>query len=175
MKKILCIIAMVFCTFALFAQETKIPQMLELVQIEENDVEFEVVNIPQDGQNHYWFNVGTMGFGDQIFQIQLDPLSHLYIPLGDTLAEAISKMEELQDLFNGTPGTSLFVDGCLTMLYPNDKLEQVKVSYYKPLLTRKLEFSIQQEDFLRAAYISRSNFNTLLKGLNFYQKIHPNE
>lgn len=175
MSKTLCIIALVFCTFALFAQETKIPQMLELVQIEENDVEFEVVNIPQDGQNHYWFNVGTMGFGDQIFQIQLDPLSHLYIPLGDTLAEAISKMEELQDLFNGTPGTSLFVNGCLTMLYPNENLEQVKVSYYKPLLTRKLEFSIQREDYLRAAYISRANFNTLMKGLSFYQKIHPNE
>ncbi len=175
MKKILCIIVLVYCTFALFAQETRIPQMLELVQIEENDVEFEVVNIPQDGQNHYWFNVGTMGFGDQIFQIQLDPLSHLYIPLGDTLAEAISKMEELQDLFNGTPGTSLFVNGCLTMLYPNENLEQVKVSYYKPLLTRKLEFSIQREDYLRAAYISRANFNTLMKGLSFYQKIHPNE
>ena len=175
MKRIIFLLAAACCSFALSAQ--KIPHMLELVQVGDgdDDVICEVVNIPQEDQNHYWLNVGNLGIGNEIFQVVVDPISNLFIPLGDTLSDAMAKLEEMQELFKGEPGTSLFAEGCLTALFPDGNLEQVKVTYYKPLLTRKLEFSVQREDILRAGYITRANFNSLINSLKIYRKIHPDE
>ena len=99
------------CSLAASAQMSKIPQRLEIIQIEnEGDATFvELFNAPKDGQTHYFLSVGHLGIGDKVVQIYIDPLSELFIPLGDTLEEAMESLKDLQPcsrLLRAHPGKS---------------------------------------------------------------------
>ncbi|MBR4585731.1 MAG: hypothetical protein IKO29_03195 [Bacteroidales bacterium] len=177
MKKLISIVVVLIWTLAAFAQESRIPQRLELVEIEtdEGDTQLEVFNMPEDGQNHYYLSVGRLGIGDEIIQVQFDPLFELFIPLGDKLADSMDVLSLLQELFKQSPGASLEVPGCLAVGFPKDESEPVKVTFRKLLLTRMLEFSVERDGYLRATHVSRSDFNSLVNSLKFYRRIHPNE
>lgn len=156
------------------------PQRMDLVKIEREIDSFsvetlEVFSLNQDGANHYYLTVGHLGFGDDVVQVMIDPLFELFIPLGDTVAEALASMQNIQQLLDETPGTSIEIEGCLAFGVPNDKLEPVKVTLLKPLLSKILAFSIQRGEYMRAAHLQKSDFNTLVRGVKFYQKIHPKE
>ena len=177
MKKILSIIAVLVWTVAAFAQEPRLHQRLELVEIDvdEGDTQLEVFSVPDDGQNHYFLSVGNLGIGDAIFQVQFDPLFELFLPLGDTLSDAMDALAQLQDLFKESPGTGLELQGCLAVGVPKEDLEPVKVTYRKVLLSRMLEFAVERDGYLRATHIPRSAFNSLVSSLKLYRRIHPNE
>ena len=164
---------------ASFAQSVKIPQRLELVEIDSEiagcSEHLEVFNMPVDGVNQYFLAVGHLGIGDEVVQLLFDPVSELFIPLGNTVAEALESLEEMQALFKGETGSYLETEGCLNIAFPNDKREEVKITYIKPLLSRMLRFSVQREEYIRATHIQRSDFNSLVSGVKFYGKLHPKE
>ena len=177
MKRIICILSLLVWSLAAFSQENRIPQRLELVEIEINDgqVNLEVFNMPNENENHYYLSVGTLGIGDEVVQIKFDPIFELFIPLGETLSEAMQALQEMQGLFKADPGASLETEGCLAPAFPNNELEPVKVTYRRLIFTRVLEFSVEREGYIRATHIPRSDFNSMITSLNIYRKIHPNE
>ena len=177
MKKILYIFLALAWTVSAFAQDNKIPQRLEIVTIDDDDDDavLEMFDMPTDGQSHYFLSVGHLGFGDEIIQVQLDPLFELFLPLGDTLDEAQEALGQMQDLFKQSVGTSIEVTGNLALGYPRDDREPVKVAYKRFLLSRMLEFSVERDGYMRAAHIGRADFNSLITSLKLYRKIHPNE
>lgn len=177
MKKLVSILFAALLTFGALAQESVIPQRLEIVEVEVNDGqdEFEIFTVPTDGVNHFYLSVGTLGIGDEIFQINIDPLNHMYIPLGTSVSESMETLTALQDLFKGDPGDSMTVRGCVSILMPKEELEDVTVTYRRPFITRSLEFTVQRDGYIRSAFIGRSEFNSLVSGLKFYGTIHPNE
>ena len=168
-----------------FAQQKKIPQRLELVNVDlqvgdegsflSTEENLEVFNMPIDGVNHYYLSVGHLGIGDDIIQFNIDPIFELFIPIGDTVAEALEYLQGLQALFKGPKNESIEIEGCLAAAFPNDKMEKVKVTYQKVLLTNLLAFSVQRGEYVRATHIPKSEFNSLVRGLKFYKKIHPKE
>ena len=104
-----------------------------------------------------------------------DPISELFIPLGDTVAEALESLQQIQALFKQQPGASLETTGCLAIGFPNGNREPVRVKYMKPVLSKILEFSVQREGYMRAAHMQKGEFDTLVRGVKFYQRLHPKE
>lgn len=171
---------LVLAALPVLASAQNIPQRLELVQIEREIDSFsietlEVFNMPAEGANHYYLTVGRLGIGDDVIQAYIDPLSELFIPLGESVAEALESMQQLQSLFKEQPGTGLETAGCVAIGFPNEKLEPVRVTYRKPLLTKSLEFTVQRDTYSRSAQMQKSDFDALVRGVKFYQRLHPNE
>ena len=179
MKKILIVLAVFACFVTTsFGQTGRIPQRNELVQVEneEQDLTLEVFNMPDDGgQSHYFLSVGHLGIGDDIIQFNIDPLSELFIRIGDTLSEAMDKLKEMQELYKGSPESSIEVEGSLAIAFPKDNYEPVKVTYHKMLLSRVLEFSVERDGYIRATHIPRTDFGSVVTSLKLYQKMHPKE
>ena len=185
MKKYILILSLLALSLAALAQETKLPQRLELVTVdlqvgdddsflsaEEN---LEVFNMPVEGVNHYYLSVGHLGIGDDIIQFDIDPIFELFIPIGDTVADALAFLQELQSLYKGPNGVSMEIEGCLAAAFPNDEFEKVTVTYQKVLLTNLLAFSVQRKSLIRATHIPKSQFNSLVSSLKIYRKLHPKE
>jgi len=177
MKKMIMILAALLCMAPAFAQSSPIPQRLELVEVDINEGEtvLEIFNSPVEGQNHYYLSVGHLGIGDEVVQLRFDPLFELFLPLGDTLAEAMERLQTLQNLYKEAVGTSIVIDGNLAAGFPNDKLEPVTVTLRKPLLTRMLEFSVEREGYIRSTHVSRMDFGSIVTSMKLHRKIHPND
>lgn len=177
MKKILCIISLFVLSLSAFAQ-LNIPNRLELAQVDVNDgeIQIEVFNMLKDGQSHYVLSVGNVGIGNEIIQINMDPLTELFIPLGDTLDEAMEVLTMIQGMYKEAPGTSMEIDGCLGVSVPNEvNIEPVTLTYRKILLSRMIEFSVRRNDLVRASYIPRADYNGLMTSMKIYRKLHPKE
>lgn len=161
------------------AQLSKIPQRLEITTLttEINGYEEtqEVFNMPQDGANHYYLSVGHLGIGDEVVQIIFDPVFELFIPLGDTLDEALESLQKLQDVLKTRSQTGIEVSGVLSAGWPAGDLEPVKVVYRKVLLSNKLMFSVERQGYIRATYVGKTDFNALVSGVKFYKRLHPKE
>ena len=175
MKKIISIIAALFVTVSAFGQSNILRQRLEVAEVEVNDgeVELEVFRMQDNGQ--YYLSVGTMGIGNDIIQIQFDPLTTLFIPLGETLEDAINKLDQIRDYYKQGAGKTWDVEGCLSIGNPTDNLETIKITGRQLLFSKLLEFSVQRDDLIRATHIARSDFNSLVSTVKLYQKIHSNE
>ena len=119
--------------------------------------------------------MGHLGIGNDVIQVQVDPLSELFIPLGGTLAEASETLNQMKDLYKREPGETIEMQGCISVLFPSDKLETVNVTSRKFLLSRMLEFSVGREGFINATHIGKSDFNSLVTTFNFYRKVHPKQ
>ena len=183
MKKLFLLISLLVWSAAAIAQG--IPQRLELVTVDlelgdedsllSTEENLEVFNMPIDGVNHYYLSVGHLGLGDDIIQFNIDPLFELFIPIGDTVAEAMDYLLELQTLYKGPKGNSKEIEGCLALAFPNENLEKVTVTYQKVVVTNLLEFRVDREGYVRATHIPRSQFNALIRSLKIYRKLHPKE
>lgn len=183
MKKLFLLISLLVWSVAAIAQG--IPQRLELVTVDlelgdedsllSTEENLEVFNMPIDGVNHYYLSVGHLGLGDDIIQFNIDPLFELFIPIGDTVAEAMEYLEKLQALYKGPKGNSMEIEGCLALAFPNENLEKVTVTYQKVVVTNLLEFRVDREGYTRATHIPRSQFNALIRSLKIYRKLHPKE
>ncbi|MBR4827101.1 MAG: hypothetical protein IKZ91_04375 [Bacteroidales bacterium] len=177
MKIIATLFAAFLCTASLFAQTGKLPVIKEISAVTDENTgkSVEVVNIPVDDVNHYWLNVGNMGLGNKVVQVEVEHIYRLYIPLGDNITDAVKTMEELQALYKEPNGTMREIQGSFKPFLPGEELETVNVYKHKPLLTNQLQFVIERDGYERVAYLDKSDFNSLLGGLKFYGKLHPSE
>ncbi len=177
MKRIIAIAVLALACTSLFAQTGKLPTVKELVTIEnENTGEtVDIVNIPVDGVNHYYLHVGTMGIGNKVVQVNVDPVGRLYIPLGDNITDAIAFMEELKTLFKEPKGTMREIQGSFKPFFPGEDLETVRVYRHQPFLSNQLQFVIERGGYERVTYLDKSEYNSLLRSLKLYVKIHPSE
>ena len=156
----------------------KAAQRLEIVTVETEQgsiasTELEVFQMKDDGS--YWLSVGNLGVGTDLLQIQFDPVFELFIPLGNTLEEALEKLKDLQSLYKKPRLFTTVVDGCLAAMYPNGDMEPVTVTSRRFVATKLLSFSVQRDDLVRATYISKMDFGSLVLSLKMYKKLHPKE
>ena len=156
----------------------KAAQRLEIVTVETEQgsiasTQLEVFQMKDDGS--YWLSVGNLGVGTDLLQIQFDPVFELFIPLGNTLEEALEKLKDLQSLYKKPRLFTTVVDGCLAAMYPNGDMEPVTVTSRRFVATKLLSFSVQRDDLVRATYISKMDFGSLVLSLKMYKKLHPKE
>lgn len=159
------------------AQDSPIPIRMEITKFEANNgqVELEAFQLIKNGEKSYYLSVGHLGVGDEIIQIQFDPLFELFIPLGDTLEEAIDTMEDMKEYFDKPSGEKFEMPGCLAVGFPTNDQLTVTIVPRRVFLTRNLIFKLVYDGYERNTYVPRSNFVSILSGLKFYKKLHPNE
>jgi len=175
MKKVLFILSLLLMPFMASAQNTVLSQVDEIAQVEDGDgnTVLNVINLPENGQNHYWLSVGNLGVGNNIVQIQIDPAFELFLPLGDNLTDAVDAVEELFKQSKEPRGTTIKKKGCLVFAVPSqDKLEEVTVTTRKVLFSRNLEFMLERDGYTRITDVSKSYLSTLSKGMKFYARFH---
>ena len=156
----------------------KASQRLEVAAVETEIGGYETAMLEVFKMNDtgtYWLSVGHLGIGVDLVQLQFDPVFELFIPLGDTLEEALTKMKELQAFYKKPRLSTMEVQGCLAALYPGEEFETVTVTSRKLLTTSILSFSVPREDFVRSTYISKSDFGSLVFSLKAYKALHPKE
>ena len=159
-----------------FAQESIIPAIKEIATVEQNDdTILDLFSMPVEGEIQYYLCVGSLGLGDEVVQVLFDPVFKLFIPLGNSLDEAIETLGKMQALFKQPVDSSIEMPGCLAFAFPNKELETVKVTYRRPILTKKLEFSLEREGYIRATYVAKSDIGSIITSAKFHKKFHPNE
>ena len=171
-KTIACIFFAAAGTLA-FAQ---LPARYDIITINsDSNNEKGIYDMPNNASGRYVLSLGHMGFGDEDVQINLDPISELFIPLGNTVDEALAKLLEIQEMYKSEPESVFETTGCLGIGVPNGDLQKIKIRFRKIFLTRQLEFILVQNDATRATFIQRSDFNSLVSGFKFHKKLHPND
>lgn len=135
--------------------------------------EIEVFQMKDTGK--YWLSVGHLGIGGDLVQLNFDPVYELFIPIGDTLDEAIATMNDLKDFYKAPRRTTKEIEGCLAAMYPSDNMETVTLTSRRLLGSKIMEFSVKRDDLIRANYITKGNFGSLLSGVKIYKKLHPKE
>lgn len=157
----------------------KAANRLELCTVEteygENSLSGEIEVFQMKDTGAYWLSVGHLGIGGDIVQINFDPVYELFIPLGNTIEEAIETMTDLKAFFKTPRLTTKQIKGCLAAMYPSDNMETVTLTSRRLLGSKIVEFSVKRDDLVRANYINKSNFGSLLSSLKFYKKLHPNQ
>ncbi|MBO4340272.1 MAG: hypothetical protein J5835_02435 [Bacteroidales bacterium] len=178
MKRIITLIVLAVVCTAAFAQEKKklFRETTEIAQIENGDKEVMVFSMPENGQEHYYLCVGTLGVGDKVIQFNVDPLFNLFIPIGNTLAEAQDTLDQLKELAKQSKGAEMEMVGSVAIGYPDDSLnEPVTVRAFKFLVEKKLEFSVKRGEYFRSAYLTKIDITALANGVKMYRKLHPKQ
>lgn len=180
MKKILITLLLASMSLVASAQFLeKAGNRLEICTIEteygENSLSGEIEVFKMNDTGKYWLSVGHLGIGGDLIQINFDPVYELFIPLGDTLEEALEVMNDLKAFYKTPRLTTKEIKGCLAAAYPSDNMETVTLTSRRLLGSRIVEFSVKRDDLIRANYINKSNFGSLLNGVKFYKKLHPNQ
>lgn len=178
MKRVLSILVFLALGVTAFAQGSVLKQTLEIAEVEINDgdVSLSVFDMPEGDVHQYYLDVGTLGIGDDIIQFNVDPVFRLFIPLGGTLAEAQAKLEEFRGVANMSAGEGIETVGTLALANPSTGTEEpVYLTARRFIFQRIIEFSVKRDGYVRATHIGRGDFGTLLNGVKFYRKIHPNE
>jgi hypothetical protein len=116
-----------------------------------------------------------LGIGDEIVQINFDPLFKLFIPLGSNLTEAIETLGKLKDMYKEPAGTKTQMEACFAAAVPNDKLETITITRRKFLLSNMLEFAVEREGYIRATHVTKSALSGILSSVKFYAKLHKKE
>ena len=176
MKRIISTVFFLMWTVAAFAQGTIMRPTLEIAEVEVNNVAVSVFDMPEEGQHQYFLCVGTLGIGDDFIQLQIDPVFQLFIPLGGTLEAAQAKLEEIREVAKESSGTVVETTGTLALANPSmGDPEPVYLTSRRFIFQRLVEFSVHRNGYVRATHISKGELGSLLRGVKFYRKIHPNE
>lgn len=180
MKRFLLILAVAALTASTLSAQVlqKASQRLEVATVETEiggfeTAELEVFQMHDTGA--YWLSVGHLGIGSDLIQLQFDPVFELFIPLGNSLEEALAKMKELQAFYKKPRLSAMEVQGCLAAMYPGENLEPVTITSRRLLGTKILSFSLQRDDLVRATYITKADFGSLVFSLKAYKALHPKE
>lgn len=182
MKKLLVVLLVAVMPALTYAQPNNrlLRQRLEIVELDNedavgwHDTSVEVFSIA--GEEGYWLSLGHPGIGTDIVQLDFDPVYELFIPLGNTLVEAQEKMQEIKAFFKSARKSSMQIEGCLSAILPNpEQLEPVTVTVRRYLTSRLLEFSVPRGGLVRASYISKNEFGSLLVGVKIHRKLHPKQ
>ena len=179
LKKIIITVLMALTPLMASAQVIqKASQRMELAKVETENGSFATTEIEvfkMNDEGTYWLSVGGLGVGTDLIQLKFDPVYELFIPLGNTLDDALATMKDLQAFYKNPRRSAIEIQGCLSALYPNDQMETVTVTARKFLTTRLLSFSVNRDELVRATYISKADFGSLVFSLKMYRKIHPKE
>ena len=182
MKKIITVAVALLATLGVFGQKPSLmrPRM-ELVNVETEtngtvNTELEVFYMDDESPRVYYMSVGNLGIGGDIVQLELNPVYELFIPLGNTLEEAIAKMEEIKDFYKQPRHSTMELPGIYAVGYPGGNVRTVKLTRRQMLSSKLVEFSIPvegDESLVWATYIGRNDFGGLLTSLKVYKKLHP--
>ncbi len=158
------------------AQASKVfKETREIASIEKENGDNSLMVFFMPEMNQYYLCVGNLGIGDDVLQFNYDPIFDLFIPLGETLENALARLEEFKTLVKQPDGTAMETIGCLAFGYPNDELEPVTVSSYRVLLGRKLMFSVKRGEYIRATHIPKADISAIVSSVKFYRRLHPKE
>ena len=175
LKLFLAAVVVAVLPFGAGAQNSTIHPIVTICEVENNGFPLTLFDMPVDGVHNYYLDAGTLGHGDEIVQVYIDPASRLFIPLGHTLAESQETLDSLQALFKEAVGTSMEIPGCIAIGFPNERLEPITVTHRKPILSHQLEFSVRRENYIRATYLTKGDMGAMKNGLKFQKKLHPDE
>jgi hypothetical protein len=177
MKRLFITLLLACAAVVAFAQNPILRQRMEIAEIEtgEDNIHLQVFYMDDESPRVYYLSLGDLGIGGDIVQVHFDPVYELFIPLGNTLDEAIDKMKDIQDYYKQPRLWSTEITGNFAVAYPSQDPITVTVTSRRLLTTRLLEFSIPADDLVRATHISRSDFTSMLNAVKLYRKIHPNE
>ena len=156
----------------------KAAQRLELATLETEIGGYETASLEVFKMNDtgtYWLSVGHLGIGVDLVQLQFDPVFELFIPLGNSLEEALEKMKEFKAFYKKPRLSTMEVQGCLAAMYPSENFEPVTITSRRLLGSKILSFSVKRDDLVRATYITRGDFKSLLFSLKAYKTLHPKE
>ena len=180
MKRIVTTLVLALATIGAFAQKPALRPRIEIVKTESEDGSvagnsLEVFYMKDDEPRMYYLSVGNLGIGDNIVQLEIDPIYELFIPLGNTLEESIATLEQFKAFYKQPKNSTMETNGSFAALYPKDELIPVTVTRRQSLASKLLEFSIpaKESDAIRATYISKSEFSGIISSLKFYKKLHP--
>lgn len=148
-------------------------QELVVVEEENSNDRLELFSMEQDEGVAYYLSVGNLGMGDKVIQVYVDPFHELFIPLGSTLDEAETVLQQIKDFYKQPKGATMETMGCFNKYIPDDNLETVTLTRNRLLLSNQIRFSIERGGELRATFVERSSFNSLMSSLKFYRKMHP--
>ncbi|MBQ9660660.1 MAG: hypothetical protein IJV37_05270 [Bacteroidales bacterium] len=166
----------VFPVFS-FAQDSQLFHQREIVQLtnDDGDTNYVILAIDNDGASEYYLMLSGVGFGDAVLRVG-DPLTNLFVKLGDTLEESQQTLNEFLDLLASEPGTYREMDAHFALATTDERpAEKIKVTSMKSIFGKYLEFGTESEGRVRAADIRRSELRSLLRSVKFYARIHPNE
>lgn len=184
MKKFVIALALVCVTIGAFAQKKVVRPRMEIVQSEEEAINglvstsLEVFYMGDEDPRTYYLSVGHLGIGGDIVQIEVNPLFELFIPLGNTLEEAIAKMEEIKAFFKQPKLSTMELTGSYALAYPTDELVTITLTRRQAIASKLVEFSIPapgSDTVVQATYVSKGEFGGLTSSLKFYKKLHPKE
>ncbi len=183
MKRIITTIILACMGVLAFGQQSSVLRhRMEIAELETEilgtlDTELEVFYMNDENPRMYYLSLGNLGFGIDLIQIEFDPIFELFIPLGNTLTEAIAKMEEIKAFYKQPRRSTMELTGCFAALYPNSNIVTITATKRQVLSSKLVEFSLPTSDerFVRATYISKSDFGSLLGTLKIYKKLHPKE
>ena len=162
MKKVLLSLALVCVTVLSFGQNNSILRpRIELVEVETEideafTTELEVFYMNDENPRMYYLSLGHLGVGTD---------------------EAIAKMQEIKDFYKAPRKSTMELNGCFAVAYPNNEIIPVKVTR-RQFVTKVLEFSLPTEGtqpLVRATHIGKNDFGSLLSSLKLYKKLHPKE
>ena len=181
MKRFFLTLALVFVAIAAFSQNKLLRPRVEIAELE-NDVtidaiEMEVFYMDDESPRMYYLSLGHIGIGTDIVQVDFDPAFELFVPLGGTIKEAIAKMEEIKTWFKEDRLTERELTGYFSLAYPGGDPVSIKVTSRRLLTSKILEFSLPTgiDGIVRATYIGKSEFGSLLTSVKVYKKIHPKQ
>ena len=179
MKKVFSTLLVLMWTVTAFAQSSIWTQEIDVIvelEIDNGSTTLSVFNMPQEEQDQYYLCVGSLGIGDDFVQLRIDPVSQLFIPLGNTLEDAQAKMEEIKAVASEPRGTVVETSGILAVASPAlGDPEPVYLTARRVLLSRKVEFSVQRNGYVRATYVTRSDLGSLLSSVKFHRQLHPDK
>ena len=174
MKKVFILLLALACTVAAHAQVnfSRLTQKYEITEIEaeNSDTLYELFYMENEGERQYFISLHPLSVGGRILKVSAGPIYTLFIPIGSTFEESLATLKNLQALIKSEPRTSQTIQGCVAFGLPNEDLETVTVTCRK-LITRSLEFGIEREGGMLAAYIGRPELASLVSGLKFEQKL----
>ena len=171
MKTLFKTLLIVLCAtmpFFSYAQnlKEKISQKKEIVELEPGEdnehVPLEIFAMKSPDSTQFYLSVGPLGVGDNVLQVQFDPLFELFIEIGQTLAEAEQTLYKIQNMYDQEEGFSMQLNGCLNVGFPNKDIEPVTITRKNFVLTKYLEFSVVRDGYIRATSVSKSDFNSLM-------------
>ena len=84
-------------------------------------------------------------------------------------------MNELKAFYKKPRLSQMEVQGCLAAITPNESFEPVTVTSRRLLTSKILSFSVLRDDLVRATYINKADFGSLVFSLKAYKKLHPKE
>ena len=157
------------------AQLDKLAARESVIELETESNIFEIFTMEIEGQNHYYLSLGKTGLGNHFIQVNIDPVSEMFVLLGDTIDEAIETMSTFKAWFKEPLGKVGQVQGCISMFMPEKDTEPLDVITGKFLLTRYMEFSVEREGVVVASNIHKDEIGSLLTSLKIERKLRPNK